>query len=304
MNGSGPEGGGEAAFLWNVVVFGLAVPAALSLAIAVVTGWLSRRVLSGRPSAWGLALALGVGYGAGHLAIRGVPPIPPLETTDWLLPIAAIGMAAGLIDGLVKLPRFVRGMGAAALSLLTVWLIVRPMLQSGVEGAVGWVVVACIVVAILLFWAGLEAFAGRVPAWLLLADMGVVTAVAGFAIVWTGSLIQGRLAGSLGAAIAGALVSTAILRGSSLARGGLPVFALLLPALMLDARFYAGLPSACVALLGFAPLGLWVVRIPLITRMRPWQAAVVGAVAVLIPLIAALALAVAAAPSETPEDMM
>lgn len=304
MNAMAAEGGGESAFLVNVALFGLAVPALLSLAIALVTGWLSKRSAAGRRPGWGLALALGVGYAAGHLATRGLPPLPPLETTDWLLPIAIVGLGAGLIDGFVKFPRLVRWVGGAALSALTVWLIARPMLQPGAEGGFGWGVLAGLACAVLLVWSALELLAERVPAPVLLLDMGAVTAVAGFAGAWTGSLIEGRLAGALGASIGGALAATAILRGSSMARGGLPVFALLLPALLLDARLYAGLPGACVVLLGLAPLGLWAVRIPLVQRLRPWQAALVGTIAILIPLVAASALAIAAAPAETPAEEM
>lgn len=117
------------------------------------------------------------------------------------------------------------------------------------------------------------------------------------------SLRFGLLAGVAGAALTGVWLASlpdTITRRSSLAAdrgnptaGGTCLFyAVVFGGLMLAGQLAAVIPSVCFPLLAAAPLALWVGEMPFFARRSSRFAGIVRAAAVLLPIVAAMVVAI------------
>lgn len=233
-----------------------------------------------------LPLAVGLGYFCGHLFITGRFAFPPADTTNWMPYFAVAGALLGAFfspsavspEGRASarpgreesrpsetegrrgrlsygtmLPAWVRVLIFALVSAGALRLLLKPKFQYGWSLGEGWLWVACLVCALVLLAVILDALARRsstaveMPAFLLIICAGTVGA-----LMLSGSMLLGQFATALAAAVSGSLVFA--VRKVALGRGIVPLFSLLVGALLVSGYFFAELPATSAVLLAFGPI--------------------------------------------------
>lgn len=199
------------------------------------------------------ALALGLAYLSGHLLITGWVAFPPADTTNWLPYFALATAVLGAFCSVLEINAWQRMLVFGLVSAGALRLLLKPKFSYGwslpegylwVMGLAGAMVVLAIVIDALVRRA---ATAFEMPAFLLIICAGTFGA-----LMLSGSILLGQFAAVLGAAVFGSLVFTA--RRISFGRGIVPVFSMLLSALVISGHFFAELPVASALLLAFAPV--------------------------------------------------
>jgi hypothetical protein len=299
-------------FLLNEILRGILLPAGLATVLLAISGWWSRRpAVKRRRPAWTPAVALGVGYVVGHIAIRGRPPYPPSLSMDaghWIAVMAPAAMLLGVIEAAVRLPSWLRWALRAALLMLLLWLMLNGMLSPDSDNRLSWFVLAAIGLAALRFWGDLEALAARVRGPSLPFGLMLIAAGASGVLVASGSLVQGLQGGTLTAILGVLFLASFWHRDRRLLRSGVPVVAVILIGLSMEGFFYSYVPPASIVLLAIAPGGIWLGR-NLAARCRSrWVAGVLTTIAVLVPVGLALATAIATSPAQahatvSPDEM-
>lgn len=282
----------------EIALFVLFVPAMVAAVVVAVAGWAGRRVgIAGSgPASVAIAIAIGAGAIASHLG-NAPPHFPPIEVTDripWLVLAATL---LGLCESIRPSPGWARWENRLLLTLLAMALILGPVLGPDWPDRASLVRQGGLVLLVLCAWANLEALAARRPTAVPGPALLVVAASISVALVLSGSLVLGKLAGGLTAAIAAAWVLSCRLPDRSMGRGGVPVLVATFAALLIEGHVYSGLPASSAYLLATAPVAAWAGFIGPSRRLAPWQAALLSAVATLVPAAVAIGLAYAAAPS-------
>jgi hypothetical protein len=217
----------------------------------------------------GSALAVGLGYAAGHAASLGVPDLPRVVGVHERLFVAALAAAlAGAADALLR-ARW-RPLLRAAAGLGVPWFLLAAQREHrwGTGEALGWT--ALLGAAIALAWTGLDALerrrarrgeAGVTPLALLVAAAALVPALEAGASASL-ALVAGSLATALALAAAAALFARRFgpLTAEPTARGAIGPAVLLASGLALSGRFTAELPAASAALCALAPVAAWLVE--------------------------------------------
>lgn len=229
------------------------LPSAI-VAIMVAAGLCGLALYCGKDRARGALgpFAIGLAYLTGHFVITGWVTFPPADTTNWLPYFALMGAVLGASCALVATKAWARALIFALISAGALGLLLKPKFQYGWSLGEGWLWVGCLVCAFVLLAIILDALGRRtatatgMPAFLLITCAGTFGA-----LMLSGSILLGQFAAILGAAIFGCLVFTA--GKVALGRGIVPVFSLLLGALLVSGCFFAELPLTCAALLAFAP---------------------------------------------------
>ena len=153
-----------------------------------------------------------------------------------------------------------------------------------------------LVLAVLVAWMNLEALAAGRSTAVIGPSLLVLAAGTAFALIFSGSIVLGRMGGGLTAALGAVWVVSWWLHDRSLSRGGVPVLVVTVTALLLVGHIYSGLPLAAGFLLGAAPVMLWLAWVGPARRLAPWQSALLAAALVLVPVGVAVGLAFQAAP--------
>jgi hypothetical protein len=268
--------------LLPALLYGGLLPAAVALAVLALP--VRRRPGLGEPAARALgAVALASGFLAGAAALGLVKP--RLEFAG--LALAAVIATAAPFPGAA---RAILWLGVAALAA---WWVVPPGLFADDEwkplrewcyGAVGGGVLAL---------GTLGPLAHRRPGPLVPLLTALAAGGGAFVLERSGNALFAHLAGVSAAALLGVAVAAGLARGRAVAHGALPVAAALLPALMAEGCFhnFSDVPKASFILAAAAPVGLWVGALPGLRSARfRWVA---ETVAVLLPLAAAVGLALA-----------
>jgi hypothetical protein len=279
---------------------GVLLPALVGAAIALLAGALPARWRGGGV-AWGAA----AGYFAAHVAISGWPPLPAIETTEWL---AWIVLAAGVLvlaSGALQRRAPMRA-GSAVLAAALVWLTLRPMVRYtwSIAASVAWLGASLVLVALLL-WA-LEPKGERPdepahrPLWSAsAAALYVAVPFAAVALGLSASARLAQLATALVCALAGArLVTRALASRSTSALDVLasPVAfvaaALGYAGLLLNGAWYAQLDLRGALALWLAPLaGVAVHTLGARRTWTPLRAALAGILATAATAAPALVIA-------------
>ena len=271
---------------------GAAVAALVAVAVLVTA-----LVIGGRDRVGiGAAPALGLGYGVGHAMAIGIPAWPPADAHHWLLPIALVAIPWAVVDGRHHLSGRARWGGRLTLSALVLGIFLRPLVGPtwGTGEAVLWLVGLWL--AMVMFWALLDALAARLPGAALLSMLTVISGAGAAALLVSGSVDQGAIGIVLTAALGVVALAALLAPGLELGRGIAPVVALLLCGSWLNGLFYSDLPRVSGLLLAMAPGAAWVGRIGPIRRLGPRALSLFCAGAALVPAGIAAALALAASP--------
>jgi hypothetical protein len=295
------------------ILFGCAGSASTALVLWLVARWLGRRsAIVGRA---GRGLAIAVGYAVGHAFIVGWPPLPPPESSGWLPYLGLAAVACGLPPAGRPIAAWI---GRIALTATTFGLILHPLVASSWKPAEAAAWLGGGAALMLASWASLDGLARRLPTAAVLLILLPIAASTVVVIFYSASLIVSLLAFGLSAALAGALlVSIGDPPGSKpsaaemaladldkpsdgparLAGGAVAVATVLLFGLWLMGTFYAEVPYPSALLLASAPSAAWAGAAGPIRRKSAWLAALVGAIAVLVPAIAAAVIAIQLSPS-------
>jgi hypothetical protein len=197
-------------------------------------------------------LSIGLAYLSGHFVVTGWVTFPPADTTNWLPYFALTGAVLGASCALVATKAWARVLIFALVSAGALRLLLKPKFQYGWSLGEGWLWVGCLVCAFVLLAIILDALVRRPAPAIEMPVFLVMTCAGTFgALMLSGSILLGQFAAVLGAAVFGSLVFTAW--RVPLGRGIVPVFSLLLGALLVSGYFFADLPLISAMLLAFAP---------------------------------------------------
>ncbi len=280
------------------LLIALLIPALAAAAVICAFLWTRKGGWESTPAAG--AAAAGFGYLAGHIAVRGVPSLPPGESTDWIFYLAMAAALIGLVES--RLGPRAKAIGRLLISTaVPVCLLWRPIRGSF---EVWWtaILLPALGGAVFLLWTSLEAL-GRRRAGLareFLVLLSVASASAG--VLLSGSLILaqlgGALAASLGAAgLAASLPSFARKPRMKVAESASGATAVVLSTVLINGRFYAELSWTNALLFFLSLFGPWIAQTMATSRLSPRWRIIAEALSVLLPLAAALGLAFAASPS-------
>lgn len=277
-------------------LLGIVLPALVAFAVLIVAWCPWRRKDSPPVGRWGGALALSAGYAVGHVALTGWQPFPPTEVTHWLLYFALAAMAVGLLDALWREPAWLRWGGRLLLAGAVVWLLLRPIIEYTWGSAQGAAWIVGLGLALLAFWAGLEALSERLSTASLSLILLIVTAGSSVVLLLSGSALLSQLGGAAAATLGACLVVAGRSPTLSLARGAVCVVSVLLAGLWLNGYFYAEAPLTSVLLVALSPTAAWVGQVERVRRLAPWQANLVRVAVVLVPVALAVVTALRASP--------
>ena len=268
------------------------LPAAIA-AMMVAGGVCGFALFWGKERARGSLAPLGMGlaYMAGHLVITGWTPFPPADTTNWLPYFALAAAVLGALCAARPIAPWARVAIFALISMGALRLLLKPKFQYGWSPGEGWLWVAGLTCAMVLLASILDMLVRRpetaveMPVFLLIVSAGVAGT-----LMLSGSMLLGQFAVVLTTAFFGALLFTA--RKVPLGRGIVPVFSLLVSALLASGYFFAELPAASAMLLAFAPFPALI----FIGASNKLLRLGIRAVLVSIPVALALALAFRTSP--------
>lgn len=271
------------------------LPAVLLSAVVLVLGNRLAPPSRERNSSWP-SLAIGGGYLAGHLALRGWRGWAPRESTDW---IAVCALGALAIGGLA----WTRRSGRRSAFLLrwlvgstAAWAVVGKVLLRQDSALTAWSELALIGLAAAIVWSVLETQATSAGVGLA-ALLCVVATGTSIALLLAESALLAQLAGGLAAALGAAVGVRVLFRAPLQIRAAVPVVVITLLALLLAGSVYARLPTASALLLGAAPLSVAVAHAPGVGRLpRPLRLAAPTLFAML-PIALALLLTHQAVPA-------
>jgi len=236
-------------------------------------------------------VALGLAYLSGHLVITGRVTFPPADTTNWLPYFALAAAVLGASCALVAIKPWARVLIFATVSVGALTLLLKPKFQYGWSVGEGSLWVAGLVSVFVLLAVILDALGRRtatateMPAFLLVTCAGAFGA-----LMVSGSILLGQFAAVLGAAVLGSLVFA--VGKVALGRGIVPVFSLLMGALLVCGYFFADLPLTSAIMLALAPA---FALIP-IGQPGKFLAFVIRFALVSVPVVVALVAAFRASP--------
>ena len=258
--------------------------------------WTRAQAPAGAGSAWGLPLALGVGFFATFQAMLGWPGAdwyPDMKTrVAWVaLAAAAFGLVQAGAQRAWRLPA-----GGFFLAAST-YLLAHWRLQGMWDWptTLAWILGASLAATIL--YVSLEALAWRRGGAALPLALSVGTGTAALTYFLAHSENYARLASGLAAALGVAFVVGLRKPTLKLARGGVVAFVAIYGGLALAANRTADLPPLPLALVLVAPLCAWAGEFPPLRSARPRVRAVLVGLAVVLPLAAAVFLTRSANPA-------
>jgi hypothetical protein len=211
---------------------------------------------------------------------------PQSDVTDRIPAIALAATILGFFEGAWPSPAWARWENRILFSVATLGVMLGP--AAAITETLGtretnlWLL--GLGAGILISWVSLDAIAARITGVALAVPLLVATGGASAVLVLAHSIVLGQLGGGLAAVLGAAWLVSWWGSPLNLARGGVTVLVLVVAALVLEGHIYANLPASGAVLIAAAPLTLWVTRIGFIRRRAPWVVALVGAIAVLIPL--------------------
>src|ERR1043166_5077902 len=206
-----------------------------------------------RVRAAGGSLALGLAYLSGHLVITGWVTFPPADTTNWLPFFALATAILGAFCGVLEIKAWPRVLIFGLVSAGALRLLLKPKFSYGWSLPEGYLWVTGLAGAMVLLAIVIDALIRRsvaafeMPALLLIVCGGTFGA-----LMLSGSILLAQFGAVLGAAVFGSLVFA--IRKVSFGRGIVPVFSLLISALVISGHFFAELPVTSAVLLAFAPV--------------------------------------------------
>ena len=283
--------------------FGLFLPTVVSGAVLVFARSLSSKqnamvseASEDGSSDWLIAVALSIGYIIGYLGLEGLPSFPPRFGVQWLCYLAVIGLIGG---GFWRFSFRGRLVAQVALAIVIPRLLLTPTFKhtwGQFEGIVWWVGLAA---AIFIFW--------------ILVQQSFTTLISGASVpfvyfglsggtalilAFSGALRLAQHGGILVALFAASWVITLVLQRHSsdwsvFPPSASPVVTLLLLGIWMNGYFFEEVPTASAILLLISLCFVHVGRIKVVQGLGARRSAVVQIVAIALPVVIAIGIAIA-----------
>ncbi|MCG8418934.1 MAG: hypothetical protein MJE77_13435 [Proteobacteria bacterium] len=196
--------------LVQLALYGVLIPALVAGVIVVVAGraW---RTEGSAPAIVGPGLA--AGFVAGYWGLLGAPAAIPIDVTGWLPHLAVLAAVACAVENGIS-SRAVHWAGRLVVSLVTAWLLLRPLAGSSWTTGQAMVTTAGFGLVLLATWyfiaraaTGEHRLVGVGLAILLAASTAAAVAASGSLLV---GQLTGAMAAGLGALFVAMLVFAAI----------------------------------------------------------------------------------------------
>lgn len=231
----------QSGFVRNLVEVGVLLPAAVTIILAAAMYWGTRNYFPWRAVVW--APALLTGFLSGYAAIYRNFSFPPRTVLSWLPWVAAAGGATvALADRLGRnyWGYGARGVAAGVSSFVLLWPILRQEAIS--SGLHDWLTVT-------VLWSLLWFLLAPHRQDQKLAGTTLLVGTMGLALVapLSGSILLAQLGATLAVVLAIALLLSIFVAGSRWHSPSADVGILILGALLVDLRFYAGASVAVIA---------------------------------------------------------
>jgi len=270
----------------------LVVSLGLSIALpALVAGGAA---LALRKIRGGAAIACGLGFIAAWASVRGWPTLPPHDTTQWLPILAALAVALGIGESALRVGAGLRWALRAVFVAIVLASQIAPLFHSTWTPAIGAMWTSGFAVLWLATWLCLEQLILRTGgSWgaFILMSLGALSSVA---CGLSSSAALAQAGGMLTSAFGALWVVTRLHRNFDWKTSVLPVAAILLPAILVDAGGYAELRPITGSLLFAAPAGGWLAAH--VFRKSPHRDWLAAAVAILLGAGAVVAAVVTSSP--------
>ena len=276
----------------NLVGWGFAFPALVSAIVFLVSRTLLKRFGTNRAESAAGALAIGLGYIAGHSAVA-MPAFPPIDVSDRIPWIVGLALLLELAESLSPVPLWARLENRLLLLAVAILAILGPILTTTAATREGATWLAVIVFVAFLSQMSLDGQSERAPIAATLASRWAILLGTGVCLLSSGSLILGEL----GLAMAASFGAVAVLTLRSERAAGGPIVGAAAAALLIDGHIYASLPAKVAAVLISAPLIAWIGSIPAVKRLASWKSTLIVLIATSLALGLAIGLALAASPS-------
>lgn len=271
-------------FLFKLALDAIVFPALVS---AVSLGTLLRllRRAEGRV-AIAVAFATGLGYLTVHVRAVGWPPLPPVDTVQWLFFVVALAAPAGVLYARARSWRFVP---AGILFAVLLGTALNPMLSHHWEAGRAILWLGGLVAGVCAVWFLIESLEDEAAASFLPASFLWVHLVAAVVLGLSATALLSQLAAGSTASLAVIACYALCFRRS--AGGALLVAFVILMGLLLNGYFYAQLTAWNAIFLAVSLPAFWLSRMPWVRHWSEWRRAGLGLLAVVLltlpPLVSA-----------------
>src|SRR4051812_13277218 len=238
-------------------LFVVMIPAALAL-VTMCLAWRPWRRFPRPAGHWGGAAAIGVAVILAYYPITNAPPhFPPREATVWVFWIAFLATLVGLIDALIRPPRWVSTILVFALSSFALAMMLKSQLFGEWSTAASLGALLLFGMIGVLWWVTFEASADTgslthaLLTWLTASGIAV-------ALLLTGSLKFGQFAMALAGAAGAMVVLILWRRNVSLAHGAMHAFIVVILCLLIPSHYLSELPAVEGLALLAIPAFIWI----------------------------------------------
>jgi len=245
---------------------------------------------------WSAPLGAATGYLAGHIIVAGMPPLPPVETTQWIPVFAAAGGVVAFLEADIE-PRLATVWKYRLVALSgAVWITLRPLTRSSwttgvsVAWSLGFLALGLVLAACADLLAKRTSSLDRTAVFAASAGTAAVT------LALSGSALLGQLAAAAAAALAGIAVIQIVQKTETAAALTAAVY-LPLSAIVANGCFYANLSRAGAVLLLAAPAVPYLVSLRLPESLAGLKRTAVLVAAAAAPGLVALGIALANQPA-------
>src|SRR5262245_43122314 len=116
---------GATMFTLQHLIWAISLPAAIA-ALVMTLAWQPWHSRTSAPNSfWAGAVALAASFAVAYPGVARRSPIPPIEAPDWLFVMALGCLVAGLLDGFLAIPPWIRRLVACLWFVLFDWLLLR-----------------------------------------------------------------------------------------------------------------------------------------------------------------------------------
>jgi len=291
------------------IILGIVAPVLISAAV-LMAAWRPWRERERARGGWGPPVAVGLGVLAAFIGLFGLPPLPPVESWQWLFYLTLAAALLGVADALVAAPLAVRrGLMWIPLAIAP-WLLVRLLLPLEWSPGATYGFIAALAVANIIIWTAIDVLALRAGRFTLLLVLTILVSAASKVVLDSANAKLAQLAGALAATLGPAMVlalwrdrginppaggtrtAATALSGRATLTITLPFTGVLMSAYVNN---YGDVPAASFVLLAAAPVAMALAEFAPLHRLRPWQALLTRLSVAALPMLVALVLSMQAA---------
>jgi len=268
--------------IWDLFLKGILIPGGISgAAILILHLFRVRREMA-------IPIATGIGYLGAHQAIMGFPQFPPLESTQWIFIFTILALGIGIYAASTGRRAGSIPMGAISLALPALMAI--PLFKYTWSPNKGAGIVLSLAIFIFILWWLMERVLeeGALP---YMATLLIMNSAGGIALILSGSIILGQMAGAFSAALLPPGILLLTDRDRIFLHGLPPIAVTVMGGLWVGGYLFSDLSLWSILLLGFAIFAPMICKIRYLKGETPWKKAIISGLMATIPSALALGMA-------------